>query len=41
LAEYRKAQTRDATRKLDPPNPMFHEVYLGRAEELLPALLRG
>jgi NAD-dependent deacetylase len=24
---------------LDPPNPMFHEVHLGRAEELLPILL--
>jgi len=41
-AEYAGARTVYVNLEpLDPPNPAFQEVYLGRAEELLPKLLAG
>jgi NAD-dependent deacetylase len=41
-AEYEGARTVFINLEpLDPPNPMFHETYLGCAEELLPTLLRA
>ncbi|HVI03455.1 MAG TPA: NAD-dependent deacylase [Enhygromyxa sp.] len=39
-AEYAGARTIFVNlERLDPPNPMFHESYLGRAEEQVPQLL--